>query len=247
MNINDFDKNKQQAIDRIFESRFGSKITLNAISRPTAIKLLKKVTEAINSYKQSSNYHLAERDQRYTELLVLREGLHAKISDLTKSKQSFRLTEGEIAAAEAVLAAKDFVDRVQKMIEDTGRMMNEDLPPLSDIIRDQIGAAESEQYVAIVSEKLSELHSVLQDTRTVFDNAARALAGEAEFGADMTLPGNDDSSTDMDDVDNLDDLDDLDDLDSDENMDDLADLDVDNEDEELEAPEVTSGVGRETR
>src|SRR6056300_441051 len=41
------------------------------------------------------------------------------------------ITEGEVENAELVLAAKDMVDRVQGMLEDIGKMINEDLPPLT--------------------------------------------------------------------------------------------------------------------
>ena len=54
------------------------------------------------------------------------------------------LKEGEMESAELVLASKDMVDRIQSMLEDVSEMQAEDLLPLTDQIRDEMGNEKAE-------------------------------------------------------------------------------------------------------
>ena len=49
------------------------------------------------------------------------------------------LREGEVENAESILACKDQVDRLQDMVEELGKMTNEELPKLVDKIRGSLG------------------------------------------------------------------------------------------------------------
>jgi hypothetical protein len=106
------------------------------------------------------------------EMFMVREGLTAWLD------QHETLLEGELETAEAVLAAKDMVDSVQDMITDASKMMNEELPPLLDTIRDQIGTAQADSYKQTVTAALQGLMDSLNGARDALDNGARVLAGE---------------------------------------------------------------------
>ena len=102
--------------------------------------------------------------------------------------------EGELETAEAVLAAKDMVDSVQDMITDASKMLNEELPPLLDVIRDQVGTAQADAYKNTVTGALQSLMDSLNSARDALDNGARSLAGEQvaqpmDMGASDTLGG----------------------------------------------------------
>ena len=115
------------------------------------------------------------------------------------------ITEGEVENAELVLAAKDMVDRVQGMLEDIGKMINEDLPPLTDAIRDEMDSATADSFNSSMSTALNSLLDNLGTARTGADEASRILVGEtpaepmgveepgevtapdAEMGTDPTL------------------------------------------------------------
>lgn len=96
------------------------------------------------------------------------------------------LVEGEVEQAQAILAAKDLVDRLQGMLEDVGQMMNEDLPPLSDSVRDQIGGNEASQFNSEATAALNSLLDTLRQTREQIDGATRQLAGEQDNS--MAMP-----------------------------------------------------------
>ena len=47
-----------------------------------------------------------------------------------------RLLETEVSQAEVMMAAKKFAEELQEMVEKIGRLQNEDLPPVTDQMRE---------------------------------------------------------------------------------------------------------------
>lgn len=118
-----------------------------------------------------------------------------KHKGLPKKKVSeSRLFEDELGQAQAMLAAKDMVDSMQDMIEDLSKMLNEQLPPLTDSIRTAIGSAEADSFKAAASSTLSSLLTTVQSSREAMDQAVRSLSGEP--GA-VTVPSGDMGASDL--------------------------------------------------
>ena len=97
-------------INRVNESRFGFSIDYDKLTVPKARSLSRKLGENIQKLKQSFGSHTAEKNPRYMELLMVREGLNRWI------EENRVLTESEIAKSGAILAAKDIVDSMQDKI-----------------------------------------------------------------------------------------------------------------------------------
>jgi hypothetical protein len=89
------------------------------------------------------------------------------------------IVEGEMEAAEQVMASKNMVDKIQKMVEDLGGMLNEDLPPLTDSIRDNMDSTMAEQFNLAMQQVLANALEGMRQTREQVDAAARILTGEA--------------------------------------------------------------------
>jgi len=89
------------------------------------------------------------------------------------------IVEGEMEAAEQVMASKNMVDKIQKMVEDLGGMLNEDLPPLTDSIRDNMDSAMADEFNLAMTDALSATLESMRGTREQVDAAARILTGEA--------------------------------------------------------------------
>jgi hypothetical protein len=131
---------------------------------------------------------------------------------LLKHITARKLTEGELGKSEVLLASKDMVDTLQEMIEDLSRMVNEELPQLTDSIRDQVGNEQAAAFEQTATASLNGLLEAVRGARSEMDSAARALAGEqvdqpmsmpndpmaADAGADLGLG---DSDMDADDSD----------------------------------------------
>lgn len=180
MNLKELTPQKTKKLNRVMESRFGFKIDYDNLDYAKAQRLKLALDEGLDRIRRSAAIHSAERNPQYMEMLMVREGLTEWI------KQQDVLLEGELESAEAVLAAKDMVDSIQDMITDASKMLNEQLPPLLDTIKDQIGTAQADGFKNKAQEALNNLLTVLNSTRESLDSGARQLAGE-EAPMDMPL------------------------------------------------------------
>ena len=102
---------------------------------------------------------------------------------------SMQLNEGEVDHASAIVAARGMVDEIQKMVEKISGMVNEELPPLMDTIRDRVGADQAAAFGAAATQTLTPLLDAVKAAREGMDGAARTVAGE-EAAMAMT-PGAD--------------------------------------------------------
>jgi hypothetical protein len=111
-----------------------------------------------------------------------------------------QLNEGEVDHASAIVAARGMVDEIQKMVEKISGMVNEELPPLMDTIRDRVGQEQATAFGAAATQTLTPLLDAVKAAREGMDGAARTVAGEeaaaapmdmgagAEAGADLSIP-----------------------------------------------------------
>ena len=161
-----------QKINKVMESRFGFTVDYDNLTYAKAERLSRALGENIVAIKKSYGAHTAEKNAKYMELMLVKEGLDKWMS----SEQG--LFESEMGRSETVLAAKNMVDEVQDMLETVSKMQNEQMPALSDTIRDQIGAEQAEQFKAAIGPLLQSLWQALSTGREQADTAVRALAGE---------------------------------------------------------------------
>ena len=178
-----------QKINKVMESRFGFTIDYDNLSYAKAERLSQALSENITQIKRSFGAHTAEKNPKYMELMLVKEGLDKWLG----SEQG--LFESELGRSEAVLAAKDIVDSVQDMLEKISKVQNEQIPALIDTIRDQIGSEQAEAFKGTISPTLTDLYTALSTARDTSDTAVRVLSGEQAPATDMGGFG--DSATDM--------------------------------------------------
>jgi hypothetical protein len=179
-----------QKINKVMESRFGFSIDYDNLTYAKAQRLSKALAENIGAIKKSFGAHTAEKNSKYMELMLVKEGLDKWMG----SEQG--LMESELGRSEAVLAAKDIVDSVQDMLEKISKIQNEQVPALIDTIRDQIGSEQAETFKTGISPMLADLYQALSTARETSDTAVRQLSGEQVaapmdmgMGADAGLAG----------------------------------------------------------
>jgi hypothetical protein len=179
-----------QKINKIVESRFGFSIDYDNLTFAKAQRLSRALGENITTIKKSFGAHTAEKNAKYMELMLVKEGLDKWMG----SEQG--LMESELGRSEAVLAAKDIVDSVQDMLEKISKIQNEQVPALIDTIRDQIGSEQAEAFKSGISPMLADLYQALSSARETSDTAVRQLSGEQiatpmdmGMGADQDLGG----------------------------------------------------------
>ena len=177
-------KATSKRINKINESRFGFGIDYDKLTIAKAKYLSRALGENLDQLRRSFGLHTAEKNPKYMELLMVREGLNRWVSEHRA------LNESEMGKSEAILAAKDMVDSIQDMIEDVSKMQNEQMPALIDTIRDQIGSEQADSFKGAVGTVLGNILQQLTDAREQTDGAARGLAGE-QVAAPMGMPGGD--------------------------------------------------------
>ena len=120
MKLSEMSKTSTKRINKLMESRFGFAIDFSKLTVAKAERLSETISANISKIRHSAEFHTAERNPRYMELLTVRESLASWLAD-----QRQQLTEGEVSNAEVLLAAKDMVDSIQDMLEKIGKIQNE--------------------------------------------------------------------------------------------------------------------------
>lgn len=185
MKLSEMAVTNAKKINKVMESRFGFAIDFNKLTLEKAERLSETIQANLDKIRYSVDFHTAERNPRYMELLTVKESLSAW---LEQNRQT--LVEGEVGNAEVLMAAKDMVDSVQDAIEKVGKMQNEQLPQLLDSIRDQVGSEQADGFKNAVGTTLDTLMTNLQTAREGVDKGVRILSGEAVDNP-MALPGDD--------------------------------------------------------
>lgn len=137
-----------------------------------------------------------------------------------------RLLEMDLEKAEVVLAMQSIVDEVQKMTERTAKMQIEEILPITDRIRNEIGNEQAEHFEKKAEEAFGSVVDSLKSARETLSKTIAVAEGKMEPGMDNDMASDDGSDENLDDM--------LDDMSSDDTSDVDAALDdiVDQEPEE---------------
>ena len=140
-----------------------------------------------------------------------------------------RLLETEVSQAEVMMAAKGFAQELQEMVEKIGRLQNEDLPPVTDQMRETYGMESASAFQTQIYGALQSVMDALYTAKTQVDDAVGNMAAtgqvSAETDMDMPVDGMDDGMDDMDTAG-------MDDMGGEEDLDNIgADLEAEPEDE----------------
>ena len=111
------------------------------------------------------------------------------------------LLEQEVEQAEIVIAAKSLVDELQDMIEQLGKMQNDELGAVVDQMSYQYGADKASAFNANVATQLETLLASAKSAKEAVNNEVLVLTGEAPAQSDMAPADSDlgDMETDADD------------------------------------------------
>ena len=115
------------------------------------------------------------------------------------------LLEQEVEKAEIVIAAKSIVDELQDMIEQLGKMQNDELGAVVDQMSYQYGADKAASFNQAVASQLETLLGSLKSAKEAVNNEVLVLTGEAPAQSDMAPADSDlgDMETDTDDATDL--------------------------------------------
>ena len=98
-----------------------------------------------------------------------------------------RLLETEVSQAEVMMAAKKFAEELQEMVEKIGRLQNEDLPPVTDQMRETYGNDSSSAFQTQIYGALQGVMDSLYTAKNQVDDAVSNMAqtGQVSAAVDM--------------------------------------------------------------
>ena len=82
--------------------------------------------------------------------------------------------DAEMEGAKVILAAKELSDKIQSMIEDAAKMQVQDLLPIVDAMKSEVGPEEAAAFSATADAALGGLVEALKGTKEEYDNAISA-------------------------------------------------------------------------
>lgn len=157
------------------------------------------------------------KKEKLNHIKSLMESMKLKQAKLVKAKKLEEtlkptnigvLLEAELAQAEIILAAKDFLNKFQKMAEDLARMQADSLP-LSDNIKETFGPDMARQFEDATTQAVQESLSTIRGSKDKITTAIMRLEGKdvpedtginndmADFGVDDVEADAEESDDDL--------------------------------------------------
>lgn len=193
-----------EKVNRLAKRVFGYALDLESLSETKAQRLHKNLSEQMAIY-ESKLGAASQTRTKYYEMKIALEALSKYIEEKkakpdyididgdgdkeesmkkaakdkkAKANESV-VTEGAVESSELIMAAKSMVDKYDAMIQDVGEMLNEELAPVADKIRDEMGSDIADQFVAGMTGALQNTLDTMKNDRVAADNATRVLVGDA--------------------------------------------------------------------
>ena len=98
-----------------------------------------------------------------------------------------RLLETEVSQAEVMMAAKGFAQELQEMVEKIGRLQNEDLPPVTDQMRETYGGESASAFQTQIYGALQSVMDSLYTAKSQVDDAVANMASTGQVSATVDM------------------------------------------------------------
>jgi hypothetical protein len=167
----------------------------------------KAIKKAMGKDKKDESVKEELTDKQKKLPPALQKAIAKKQGDKPKDKVEEKvnslkaLLEQEVEKAEIVIAAKSLVDELQDMIEQMGKMQNDELGAVVDQMSYQYGADKAASFNQAVASQLETLLASIKSAKEAVNNEVLVLTGEAPAPSDMGPADSDlgDMETDADD------------------------------------------------
>lgn len=97
------------------------------------------------------------------------------------------LLETEVSQAEVMMAAKGFAQELQEMVEKIGRLQNEDLPPVTDQMRETYGMESASAFQTQIYGALQSVMDSLYTAKGQVDDAVGNMASTGQVTAAVDM------------------------------------------------------------
>ena len=168
----------------------------------------KAIKKAMGKDKKEESVKEELTDKQKKLPPALQKAIAKKQGDKPKDKVEEKVTslkallEQEVEKAEIVIAAKSLVDELQDMIEQMGKMQNDELGAVVDQMSYQYGADKAASFNQAVASQLETLLASIKTAKEAVNNEVLVLTGDAPAQSDMA-PADSDLGTMDDDGEDL--------------------------------------------
>ena len=168
----------------------------------------KAIKKAMGKDKKEKDVKEELTDKQKKLPPALQKAIAKKQGDKPKDKVEEKvnslkaLLEQEVEKAEIVIAAKSLVEELQDMIEQLGKMQNDELGAVVDQMSYQYGADKAASFNQAVASQLETLLASIKTAKEAVNNEVLVLTGEAPAQSDMA-PADSDLGTMDDDGEDL--------------------------------------------
>lgn len=210
---------KLEKLTQALAENYDYNLNLKGMTRDRAERMAEKARQKVEENKDVN---------KRIKFKLIAESLELWMQANVQSElTAFNLKEGlddeSMEEAKVILAAKELSDKIQGMIEDAAKMQVQDLLPIVDAMKSEIGGAEADAFASSADAALGNLVQTLKTAKEEYDGAISAAQGET--------PGNDMDNFSMDGGDEMGDMEvDMDAMgDGEDDMDMGDDMEIDDE------------------
>jgi hypothetical protein len=232
MKLTEFNMKPSTVSKKALKEHFNTTVNFDSLGLYDTTRMLRKVKGLMTEMKSSEKSFASERSPAYMKLMFMEQALvhhYGELKALPIYNQRIVVENEEVEKSQVVLAAKEMIDELQKMIENVSDMLVKELPAVVDGVNAEIGTTEGEQFNTQTSEALTSLQAALSQSKITLQSALGVITGQGgggfggDMGGDMGMP--------------------------EEPMDDEMGMDAELPELPEEPPEEepTSGLGRSTR
>jgi hypothetical protein len=199
-------KHSVEKLNRILAGTFNHSIDLSEMSTNSLNRMLFATEQKIIAIKESDLRYW--ENPQYNKLTLIKEQLNIYINEVApartdgkKMKRKIK-EQTDLASAEVLLAAQELVDKLQGMVEDIAEMQVQELMPIVDAMKEQVGFDIAEQYNSQAEAALSGLLDQMKSAKEALENATLQAQGKpvntpAAGKTDMGMDSSDDDEFDM--------------------------------------------------
>jgi len=194
MFLQDFEttQSKFEKMQRYLKENHGYELDMSAMD---VTKVADIITSTTNKMK------VTEDSTEYTRLHMIAESLKlwtpAPIQSELTEYVSEAVDDEAVEGAKVILAAQEMNDELQKMVERVAEMQVQDLIPLVDAMKAELGMEQAEAFNNAADTALGGLLDTVKSTKEAVENAILGAQGQAP-AVDMEMPTADIGADDVD-------------------------------------------------
>ena len=193
MKLTEFNQKPSTMAKKALKENFNTSLNFDRLSMSDTRTMLRKVKGLISETKQSNAIHSSEQNPAYLKLVFMEQALTHHYGELRAQpmyNSRIVVENEEVEKSQVVLAVKDMVDSVQKMVEEVSDMLVKELPAVIDSVNSEIGTNEGEQFSSQSNEALTTLQAALTQAKTSLQAALGVVTGQGGgFGMDDGMGG----------------------------------------------------------